>query len=101
MQSAMSQARSPRSASALAISHLLPAAFREVALTRIVDKNLPHELRSNAEEVSAILPVDILLTDQTQVSLIDQRGRLQRVAHSLSIHVVVGQSMQLRLNQRH
>ena len=53
-----------------------------------------------ARKLRAIMPVDVLLTHQPQVSLIDERRGLQRVAGSLSTHVVVRQPVKLRLNQR-
>ena len=42
---------------------------------------LPHQLRGDAEEVRAVLPVGAcVLLDEPQVRLVDERRRLQRVA---------------------
>ena len=64
------------------IAHLerwFPAALLAVLRARVVNQNLAHQARGDAEEVRAALPRHIL-THESHVSLVNQRGGLQRVA---------------------
>ena len=53
--------------------------FGGLALARVIDQDAPHHLRRQAEEVRPILPVDAILAGESDVGLVDERGRLQRV----------------------
>jgi hypothetical protein len=48
----------------------------------------------------AVLPVHILLIDQTQIGFVNQRCRLQRVAGSFAAKIPSRQPMQFLINQR-
>src|SRR5262249_35790922 len=63
-----------------------------------LDQNTPHGLGSGREKVS--LPVKTLLADQTQISFVDQRGRLQRLPRRLKGELLGRQSAQLVIDQR-
>jgi hypothetical protein len=76
------------------------AALRGGVLARVVDEDLAHQLRGDAEKVGAALPARPALVDQTQVSLIDERRGLQRVPGPLAAQVAVRQLMQLTLDER-
>jgi hypothetical protein len=52
-----------------------------------------------AEEVRPILPADIRRTDEPQVGLGNQRGRLQRLAGPLGREVAVREPPQLVVNE--
>jgi len=51
--------------------------------------------------VCAILPGNVPLSDELDVGLINQGGRLQTMASSLSAHVVAGQAAQFRIDERY
>src|SRR5437667_6921300 len=79
--------------------------FRAAALIRLmgagmVHKDAAHQLRGDAVELRTVLPLRVLLIDQLEVSLVDQRRRLQRVALTLSPQIVTRQPAQLAVNQR-
>jgi hypothetical protein len=50
----------------------------------IADQNIPHELSCDSEEVSTILQLQSVLSDQTQVSFINQGGALHGVFKTLA-----------------
>ena len=55
-------------------------------------------MRRDAEEVRAILPLHATLIDQLQERLVDQRGRLQRVIATFTIHAAARETMQLAVD---
>ena len=83
--------------------HLLTVA---TALHRILpangfDQNPPHRLGRSGKEVSPAVPVLSLLdVHQTQIRLVDQTGRLQRVVCRFISHPCFGQPSQLVIHQR-
>ena len=50
--------------------------------------------------MAAVLPAHALVIDQSLVGLVDQRGCLQSVAHSLALHVVARQAAELVMDDR-
>ena len=50
--------------------------------------------------MGAVLPADAAPVDQSQIDLIDQGGRLERVARGLFPHVASGQPTQFRIDER-
>ncbi len=46
----------------------------------MIDQYFPHDPSRNTEKVLAVLPPQRCRINQAQVGLVDQRGRLQRVA---------------------
>jgi len=58
-------------------------AFPRVSATRVVHQDLTHQTRCHAEKMRPVLPVGVLMIHKPQVSLIDQRRRLQSVALTL------------------
>jgi hypothetical protein len=68
--------------------------------TRMVDENAAHRLCGHAEEVRSILPVDLALIDETQVDLVDERRRLQRVIHALASELTGSDAAQLGIQER-
>jgi len=67
-----------------------PAAFGREMRPRVIDEDAPHQLGGDAEELRAILPVGLMLVDQAQVRLVDQRRRLQSMIGSLAAQVTAG-----------
>ena len=68
---------------------------------RVIDQNPAHHPRRNAEEVSPISPVGVSLVGQTQVQLVNERGRLQRRGTSVTAKLACGNATQLRVHERH
>jgi hypothetical protein len=77
------------------------SALDRAAAARIFHKNLPHYVRRNSEEVRAILPWRRILSRETQIGLVYERGALQRVITSFLMQVVMRQSPQFVIDQRH
>jgi hypothetical protein len=50
--------------------------------------------------VRSILPVDLALIDETQVDLVDERRRLQRVIHALASELTGSDAAQLGIQER-
>jgi hypothetical protein len=67
---------------------------------RVIDQDPSHHLRRHAEEVRSILPADPLLTDQPEIRLMDQSGRLQRVIPTLVAQVAGRPPPELSIDQR-
>lgn len=73
---------------------ILPAFFR-VVFARMIHQQATHYLSRNAEEVSPVLPVYSRLVYQTQVSLVYQSGRLQRVIWAFTSQIIRREFSQL------
>jgi len=66
----------------------------------MVNQDAPHQLCGHAKEMCPALPVHRLLLHQLQISLMHQRGSLQRVVGSLVAHITSRQSPQLVVHHR-
>jgi len=64
----------------------------------MVDEDSPHQLRSHAEELCAVLPPDALLIDQFEIRLVHEPRCLQRVTRPLVTEVAGSNAVQLRIN---
>ena len=69
-------------------------------LARMIDQNAPHHLRSDPEEMRAILPDDAILADKSDVCLVDQGGGLQRVFLPLAAEIGGRPPPQLPVDKR-
>jgi hypothetical protein len=58
--------------------------FRRLSRACVAHENASHHLRSDPEELCAILPVSLALIYQAQINFVHQRRRLQRMAGSLT-----------------
>src|SRR5207253_11147176 len=67
---------------------------------REIDEDAAHQPRRHGEEMCAVLPVDLADIDQTDVRLVDERGRLQRMSGSFVSHVPPGDAAQLVMDER-
>ena len=72
-----------------------------VVATRVVDEDAAHCLRRCRHEMGAVLPVHALVIDQPQVGFVDQGRGLQAVAGALAPHVVVRQTTEFVVDDRH
>src|SRR5207249_10097210 len=66
-----------------------------------VDENLAHQSRRNAKEMSAALTAYLALVHQPHIGIVEQRRSLQQVAGFFAAHVLMGQPVQLVINQWH
>ena len=78
-----------------------PAPRFAIVATRVVDEDAAHGLRRCRHEMGAVLPVHALVVDQPQVGFVDQGRRLQAVAGALAPHVVVRQTTEFVVDDRH
>ena len=58
-------------------------------------------MSGNRKEVRAILPWTRLPAGETQIDLVDQRGRLESVTDPFALHVRAGHPAQLTIDERH
>jgi len=65
----------------------------------MVNQNAAHQIGSQTEEVSTIPPLDAILIDQTEISLVHQRLRLKRVFAFPVTQMMAGKAPQLAVNQ--
>src|SRR5204862_7666155 len=75
------------------------AALCPVLRAGVIDQDSAHDLCGNAKEVSAILPVGLLLIYQSEVDIVNHRGRLQAVIRTLMLQITSGDSTQLRIDE--
>ena len=71
------------------------------APARVVGQDAPHHPGSDAEEVCAILPVDVALADQAQERFVDEIVCLERLTGALVAEIPSGQATQLVVDQGH
>ena len=76
------------------------AAFLAAMPPRMVDENLPHQVRGHAIEMRAAFPFRRVLRYEPHVRLVDQGCRLQSVGGVLVAEVVGGQTTQFVVDDR-
>ena len=74
--------------------------FCRVMAASVIDQDPPHHLRGDTEKLRAVLPGDLVLTDQPDVRLVDQRGRLECVVATLVPQVGSGSPAKLAIYER-
>ena len=72
-----------------------------VSFACVIDENPSHHLCGDAEELSPVLPVYRLRIDESEISLMHERCCLQRVPASLAIQILLGESTQFVVDDRH
>ena len=65
----------------------------------VIDEHAPHRASGDRKKMDAILPGDACQA-QTKVSLVHQRGRVERVPGSLAFELTMGHPLQLAVHQR-
>ena len=73
-------------------------ALGSVASPRVIDEDIAHEPRDDADEMSAVLPVHACDTAQPQVGLVDEGGRLQGVIATFVGELSAGDRTQLGID---
>ena len=77
------------------------AALEPLAVTGAIEQDPPHRLGRGGEEVAATVPrLTRIRPDETQVGLVNQRRRLERLTWILVRQSPRGQASQLVVNQR-
>jgi hypothetical protein len=76
-----------------------PSALCIAAASSVIHEDAPHRLRGYRVEVSSILPSHILVVDESQISLVDQRRGLQGMVGALAAHVIASQPAQLLIHK--
>lgn len=77
-----------------------PAAALGAAAARDVHENPPHHLRGHPEEVSAVLPANLIPPEQPKAHLVDERRWLQRQMCVLAGQIAQRHAVQLVVNDR-
>jgi lysophospholipase L1-like esterase len=92
---------SGRHGNGLVERHLLSSSVALLITLRArgIHQNATHEARGHCKEMCAILPLDLLDFDQPEICLIDQRGRLKRVAGTLVAHMAPRQAAQFPMDE--
>jgi len=68
-------------------------------LPRVIDQDLAHEVRGDADEFLSVIGAPGVLPGEAQVNLMNERGALQRVGGSLLAHVTVRHLVQFLVEQ--
>jgi len=68
---------------------------------RVVDQDPPHHLRGDREEVPAVVPVDLALSEQLDVRLVHHGGRLHPVVSPFVRQLPGCEHPQLVVDNRH
>ncbi len=66
----------------------------------MIDQDVTHQLRADSEEVRAVLPFKSFLTGEPQVSFVDQRCCLQRMAVAFLAHLAACDAAQFSVDER-
>jgi hypothetical protein len=66
----------------------------------VIDENVPHHLRSDAEKVRPVFPLGRLFARQAQVCFVNQGAALEGVIGAFVAQVVTGDAAQLTVNER-
>src|SRR5215467_7777943 len=77
------------------VATALDSMFRPV----VVHQDAAHQIGGQTEEVSTIPPLDSILIDQTEISLVHQRLRLKRLFAFPATQMMAGKALQLAVNQ--
>src|SRR5205085_2246792 len=76
------------------------AAFCRATHSRVVDQDVPHDLRSQAKELRAMFHRGTALVGQTDIRFMDQGGGLQRIGIRLTAQITGGQFAELVIDER-
>jgi hypothetical protein len=80
---------------------MIAAVFEPPLTSSMLDKNASHRLGRSGKEMAAAVPVlGGIWPNQSQISIVDQGGRLQRLAGLLMTQPLDGQLSQLVIDQR-
>ena len=66
---------------------------------RVIDEDLAHDPRGDAEEVRAVLPLNPGLVHEPEERFAHKRRRLERVSGPLAAHQTAGEPSELRVER--
>jgi hypothetical protein len=69
-----------------------------VVLAGVIDEDLAHDVSGEADEVGAVVPVDVF-AGEAEVGFVDESGGLESVVRALAAHVGLGEAVQLRVDE--
>jgi len=81
-------------------SRHVTAAFAVVPRPGVIHQNTPHHPRGHRDEVSTALPLNALHLDESQISLVDERCRLQSMTRTFTLHVPTREPVQFGVHKR-
>jgi hypothetical protein len=64
----------------------------------MIHQDTPHQLRRYGKKMGTALPLHAPVVDQPGIRLVNQRGRLQRVASAFVAHIAAGEAPQFVIN---
>jgi len=67
--------------------------------TGVIDQDPAHDLRGDAKEMRAILPIALALIDEPDVRLVNEGRRLQGVVGPLVPKLARGNAVELRIDE--
>jgi len=67
---------------------------------RMIDEDLPHDLRRHAEEVRPACVIRLMLFDQTGIRFVHERGRLQCMVLTFVVEIAASQPLQFGVQER-
>ncbi len=78
----------------------LSAALLPVSITRVLDEDTTHCLRRDTAKVRAILPIDLTLVNQLEITLMHKGCGLKRMVGAFPAQIMRGAAAQLVIDQR-
>ena len=87
-------------ASSSSILSAPPPRFWRSLTLGVANQDLAHRAGGHGEEVGTVLPAWIGLVGQAQISLVDQRRRLQRVVGTFCAHIMMGEASEFLIDER-
>ena len=79
---------------------LTAAAFGRRTGAGVVDHDVAHCARRHGEEMRAVVPRDLRRIDETQIGLVDECRRVQRIAALETAETTMCHQTQLVINER-
>jgi hypothetical protein len=77
------------------------ATFSASSAARVLNQNAPHDFRSDRKKVCALFPCDAPVMSESQVALMHQVCRLQRMTGALIAQVMARLAVQLLIDEWH
>ena len=74
--------------------------FGGATRARVINKDAPHHLRGDAEEVRPALPAHPLCAGQSEMRLVHQQGGLKRACAPFVMEIIRSASLEVSIHQR-
>ena len=66
----------------------------------MVHQDVAHDLRGEREELKSVFPIAFAMSGQTEIRLVQESGRLQRMARPLAPEIISRLPVKLVVNKR-